>query len=119
MTVQPDGRPGRSRASDFSSVAATPVQSRTTTFGIRHLARNVSAVLADVVRAGRPAIVTRHGVPCVAIIPIARDEGTALTAAIEFLEDLAAADARAGRTRSASEVLAELVRFSEAMARAA
>jgi prevent-host-death family protein len=53
------------------SVQATLDQRETTSVGIRALARNVSRVVAEVAQSGRPTIVTRHGEPVAALIPIA------------------------------------------------
>ncbi len=89
------------------------------TVGIRELARNVSGVVADVVRTGRPIVVTKHGAPFAAIVPLQLGAETVLAQAAQHLEGMAAADLRAGRTRSSAEVLAELARLAEAMARAA
>ncbi len=41
-----------------------------TTVGIRALARNVSGVVTEVAETGRPTIVTKHGVPVAAVVPI-------------------------------------------------
>jgi prevent-host-death family protein len=43
----------------------------TPSIGIRELAASVSAVVAAVARSGRPAVVTKHGSPVAAVIPIA------------------------------------------------
>jgi prevent-host-death family protein len=42
-----------------------------TSLGIRELAARVSAVVADVAKTGRPAVVTKHGEPVAALIAIA------------------------------------------------
>lgn len=88
------------------------------TVGIRELARNVSGVVADVVRSGRPVVVTKHGAPFAAIVPIQRGEETVLAQAAQHLEEMAAEDVRAGRTRSSAEVFAELARLAGALAQA-
>jgi prevent-host-death family protein len=79
---------------------------------IRDLSRNTSSVVADVTRTGRPALITKHGAPVVAVIPIdpADLEDVVLATAEEYLADMAAAerDLRAGRTTSGGELLAEL-----------
>ena len=41
---------------------------------IRDLSRNPSAVVDEVVRSGRPALVTRHGKPIVALVRIEQDK---------------------------------------------
>lgn len=80
--------------------------------GIRELARNASGVVSDVARTRRPALVTRHGAPVVAVIPIEPDdlEDLILSKAPEYLGDLIAADEDllTGKTRSAPDVFAEL-----------
>lgn len=84
------------------------------TVSIRELSRNASGVVAEVSASGRPAVVTKHGAPVAAVIPIdAGDlEDFVLAKAPRYLADMEAADAdlRAGRTRNAAEVFAELER---------
>lgn len=43
-----------------------------TTMGIRALARNVSGVVSEVAASGLPVILTKHGRPVAAIVPIER-----------------------------------------------
>ena len=81
------------------------------TVSIRELSRNASGVVDEVARSGRPAIVTKHGAPIAAVVPI--DEGEledmVLARASEYLADMGAAkDVAAGRTRSAADVFDEL-----------
>lgn len=82
------------------------------TISIRDLQRNTSGVVADVANSKRAALVTRHGEPIAALVPIdAQDlEDYLLSKVPGFAEDMAAADqAHAdGQTRSAADVLAEL-----------
>ena len=82
------------------------------TITIRELSRNVSGVVDEVARTGRPALVTKHGAPVVAVVPVSESELEDLVLARlpEYLEDLAAADEdlAAGRTRSAADVFDEL-----------
>jgi len=79
---------------------------------IRELSRNTSGVVDEVTRTGRPALVTKHGAPVVAVVPI--DEGDledmVLARAPEYLTDMTAADddLAAGRTRAAADVFEEL-----------
>lgn len=79
---------------------------------IRELSRNTSAVVDEVARTGRPALVTKHGAPVVAVVPI--DEGDledmVLARAPEYLADMTAADEdlAAGRSRAATDVFEEL-----------
>jgi prevent-host-death family protein len=79
---------------------------------IRALSRNASGVVDEVARTGRPALVTRHGAPVAAVVPI--DEGQledmVLARAPEYLDDMVASaeDLAAGRTRSAADVFDEL-----------
>jgi prevent-host-death family protein len=82
------------------------------TVSIRDLQRNTSGVVSEVADSKRPALVTRHGVPVAALVPIdAQDlEDYLLAKASGFGADIAAADEAlaAGETRSAGEVFAEL-----------
>jgi len=84
------------------------------TVSIRDLGRRPSQVVDEVVRTGRPAIVTRHGRPVTAMVAIDPDEleDFVLTHAPEFVRSMRAADAdlRAGRVRSADDVFAEMER---------
>jgi prevent-host-death family protein len=79
---------------------------------IRELSRNTSGVVDEVARSGRPALVTKHGTPVVAVVPI--DEGDlediVLARAPEYLADMTAADEdlAVGRTRAAAGVFEEL-----------
>lgn len=85
-----------------------------TTISIRELSRRPSRVVDEVVRTGRPAIITRHGRPVTAMVAVDPDEleDFVLAHAPEFVRSRRAADAdlRAGRARSADEVFAELDR---------
>jgi prevent-host-death family protein len=78
------------------------------TVTIRDLARNASRVVADVARTGRPALVTKHGRPVAAVVPIDESEleDMVLARAPEYLAAMTAADddLAAGRTRSAADV---------------
>jgi prevent-host-death family protein len=82
------------------------------TVSIRDLQRNTSSVVADVADSKHTALVTRHGEPIAALVPIdAQDlEDYLLSKVPGFAADIAAAEqARAdGQTRSASDVFAEL-----------
>ncbi len=82
------------------------------TVSIRDLQRNTSGVVADVADSKQAAIVTRHGEPIAALVPIdAQDlEDYLLSKVPSFAEGMAAADqAHAdGETRSAADVFAEL-----------
>ncbi len=82
------------------------------TISIRDLQRNTSGVIADVADSKHPALVTRHGEPVAALVPIdAEDlEDYLLSKVPSFAEDMAAADQAlaAGQTRSAADVFAEL-----------
>ena len=84
------------------------------TISIRELGRNPSRVIDDVVRSGRPAIITRRGRPVTAMVAVDTDEleDFVLAHAPEFTRDRRAADAdlRAGRVRRADEVFRELER---------
>ncbi|MFI5009595.1 MAG: type II toxin-antitoxin system Phd/YefM family antitoxin [Solirubrobacterales bacterium] len=82
------------------------------TVSIRDLQRNTSGVVADVADSKHTALVTRHGEPVAALVPIdAQDlEDYLLSKIPSFAEDMAAADRALadGRTRSAADVFAEL-----------
>jgi prevent-host-death family protein len=84
------------------------------TISIRDLGRRPSQVVDEVVRTGRPAIVTRHGRPVTAMVALDPDEldDFVLAHAPEFVRATRAADAdlRAGRARPATDVFAELDR---------
>ncbi len=112
---EPAPSPGAPRGAEPTAAEAW---AGVTQVGIRGLARNVSAVLAAVAGTGRPAVVTKHGAPLVAIIPIEPGDSadTVLARARFHLEELAEADRASGRRRSAAEVFAELGRLAEAMA---
>ena len=85
-----------------------------TTITIRELGRRPSQVVDEVVRTGRPAIITRHGRPVTAMVAVDPDglEDFVLAHAPEFVRSTRAADAdlRAGRARPAAEVFAEIDR---------
>jgi prevent-host-death family protein len=85
-----------------------------TTISIRDLSRRPSQVVDEVVRTGRPAIITRHGRPVTAMVAVDPDEleDFVLSHAPEYARSRRAADAdlRAGRARPADEVFAELDR---------
>ena len=85
-----------------------------TTISIRDLGRRPSQVVDEVVRTGRPAIITHHGRPVTAMVAVDPDEleDFVLAHAPEFVRSARAADAdlRAGRARPAEEVFAELDR---------
>lgn len=82
------------------------------TLGIRELARNTSRVIEDVARSKEPALVTRHGRPMVAVVPIDQDEleDWILANAPEFVEGMKEAERELleGRTYSLEEVMAEI-----------
>ena len=79
---------------------------------IRELSRNTSGVVDEVARTGRPALVTKHGAPVVAVVPIAEGdlEDMVLARAPEYLADMTAADEdlAAGHTHAAADVFEEL-----------
>lgn len=85
-----------------------------TTVSIRDLGRRPSQVVDEVVRTGRPAIITRHGRPVTAMVAVDADEleDFVLSHAPAFARSRRSADAdlRAGRVRPADEVFAELER---------
>lgn len=84
------------------------------TISIRDLGRRPSQVVDEVIRTGRPAIVTRHGRPVTAMVAIDLDEleDFVLAHAPKFVRARRTADAdlRAGRVRGATDVFAEIDR---------
>jgi prevent-host-death family protein len=84
------------------------------TVSIRDLGRRPSQVVDEVIRTGRPAIVTRRGRPVTAMVAIDPDEleDFVLAHAPEFVRATRAADAdlRAGRVQTAADVFAEIDR---------
>ncbi|HEU0317332.1 MAG TPA: type II toxin-antitoxin system prevent-host-death family antitoxin [Solirubrobacteraceae bacterium] len=115
---EPAASPNGGRGPSGGSPPDAETWDGVTQVGIRGLARNVSAVVAEVAASGRPAVVTKHGAPLVAIVPIEPGDSadTVLARARFHLEELAEADRSSGRRRSAAEVFAELGRLAEAMA---
>lgn len=77
--------------------------------GVRDLARRTREVIEQVERSGEIALVTKHGRPSVAIVPIdaERIEDLLLANAAEFVRGMRLADEEvaSGRTTSLSEVL--------------
>ena len=82
---------------------------------IRDLANNASAVVDEVAKSGRPAVVTRYGKPVAAVVPIDQDalEDWVLANAPEFVADMATADAEIAQGRRGKQ-LADLVRELDA-----
>ena len=82
------------------------------TISIRELQRNTSGVVADVAESKHTALVTRHGEPVAALVPIdAQDlEDYLLSKVPGFAEDMAVADQAhaSGATRTAADVFTEL-----------
>lgn len=64
------------------------------TVGIRELANNASAVVDEVARSGRPALVTRHGKPVAAVVPVDEDDllDWVLDNAPEYVRSMQSAD---------------------------
>lgn len=82
------------------------------TYGIRELQRRSSEIVAELERSRRPALVTRHGKPIAVLSPVDEDalEDFILANAPEYVAsmDEADEDGRRGRTRSLSDVVAEI-----------
>ena len=78
---------------------------------IRELQRNAGGVLKDVASSGRPALITSHGKPVAAVVPLNETdlEDWVLATAAEFVASRRQADAElaAGETTSLDEFLAE------------
>lgn len=64
------------------------------TVSIRDLANNASAVVDEVATSGRPAVVTKHGKPVAAVVPIDQEalEDWVLANGPEFVANMAEAD---------------------------
>ncbi len=82
------------------------------TVSIRDLANKASAVVDEVTRSKRPAVVTKHGKPVAALVPIDQDalEDWVLANAPEFVANMDEADvaiARGERGKPLDDVLAE------------
>ena len=90
--------------------------------GIRAFAQKVSRHVDDVERTGKPVVLTRHGKPVAAVIPLKADEfeDFVLSYAPEFTGGMDASGGEVGRgeTRPLDEVLEEIDR-DEAKAREA
>lgn len=86
--------------------------------GIRELARSVSAVIAGVVESGRLALVTKHGQPCAAIVPISESQDAISATVGRRLGGRSVEDVRAGRTHGSREAFIELGRLADALASA-
>jgi prevent-host-death family protein len=69
------------------------------TVSIRQLANQASAVVDEVARSGRPAVVTKHGKPVAAVVAIDQEalEDWVLANAPEFVANMAEADAEIAR----------------------
>lgn len=84
----------------------------TTKVGIRELGRNPSKVIAHLVEAGHPVIITDRGRPVAVLTPVdeAEVEDFILTHAEVFVRDRAFADSSlaVGRTHALTDVIAEL-----------
>lgn len=80
--------------------------------GIRELSRNPSKVVEEVSGTGRPALVTKHGKPVVAIVPIDSDalEDWILANAPTFVESRRQAEDEysAGETADLDEFLEDI-----------
>jgi prevent-host-death family protein len=80
--------------------------------GIRDLSRNTTKVVEEVEASRRPTLVTRHGRPVVAIIPVDEDalEDWLLSTAPEFVDAMDEADREyaAGETVDLDELVDEL-----------
>jgi prevent-host-death family protein len=80
--------------------------------GIRELSRNTSKLVEEVQATGQAYVVTRHGAPAVALVPIPAEllEDLVLARAPEFIKSMQEADEALaeGKTRSLASVLAEI-----------
>jgi len=82
------------------------------TVSIRDLANKASAVVDEVAKSGKPAVVTKRGKPIAAVVPIDPDalDDWVLANAPEFVKAMREADKdlAAGRTASLDDLRAEL-----------
>lgn len=83
------------------------------TVSIRDLANNASAVVDEVATSGRPAVVTKHGKPVAAVVPIDQEalEDWVLANGPEFVANMAEANeeiAAGVRGKPLGRVLGEL-----------
>ncbi len=80
--------------------------------GIRDLARNASKVVEEVETTRRPALVTKHGRPIAAIVPVDHEalEDWILANAPEFVQGMAVAEREyaAGKTVDLDDLIHEL-----------
>jgi prevent-host-death family protein len=88
------------------------------TISIRDLTHQASRVVDSVQRTGRPAIVTKHGRPVAALVPIDSEalEDWVLSQAPEFVENMRQADeeiARGERGVPLDQVLTEFGQADE------
>jgi len=101
-----------SRAIQEHSEAPADQPSTATKVGIRELGRNPSKIIAHIVEAGRPVIVTNQGRPVAVLVPVdeAEVEDFILTHAEEYVRDRELADLAlaSGATHALTDVLAEL-----------
>ncbi len=82
------------------------------TIGVRDLQRNPGRILDELERSGRPAFVTRHGQPAAVLLPLdaAALEDYVLANGPEYVASMHETDedGRAGRARSAADVIADI-----------
>jgi prevent-host-death family protein len=82
--------------------------------GIREFSKNISGFIEHVETSGEPAVVTRHGKPVVAIIPLNAEgfEDFVLSHLPEFAAGMRAANAELirGETRPLADVIADIER---------
>ena len=83
------------------------------TVGIRELANNASAVVDEVARSGRPALVTKNGKPVAALVAVDEEDllDYVLENSPEFVRSISLAQAeieRGDRGRDLETVLTEL-----------
>lgn len=88
-----------------------------TTVGIRALAKNVSGVVSAVAESGRPAVITKHGVPVAMVVPIGNVQRAFLNGARRHLEGIVTADRREDREPSRGDDLGELPLLADSLDR--
>jgi prevent-host-death family protein len=87
--------------------------------GIRALARDVSGVVDGVRRSGRAVLITKHGRPQAAIVPIRSGRDMTLASLSNYLVDVVAEELRAGPPRNSREVTDALAHLADAVVRLA
>lgn len=108
--VGPEPSRGEAGAHALAGVDRAPA-----TVGIRGLARDVSGTVAGVARSGRGVLITKHGRPHAAIVPVRSDRDMMLSSLSTYLVDVVAEDFRARPTQSGGDVAAAVAHLADAV----